>query len=182
MDILKVIRQDHRETKALITKILAKADGPSRELRPLARELAVMVLLHMKSEERALYEMCEVHGKNELRAFALEARIEHRLIELMLKRLNSVKPGADGQFRAAAEVVKDLLEHHMVEEEEATIFPRIQKAFTDDERAKMAKVMVNAKSKLRPRIEAMYQEGAATPLPMKQRVGARSKGAEARLH
>ena len=83
-----------------------------------------------------------------LRDFVLEGKIEHSLIDKMLKKLDSTLPGEDGNFKAALSVIKELLEHHVLQDEEEKLFPQIREAFTEEERNEMGKFLDEYKKKL----------------------------------
>ncbi len=129
-------------------------ESPSHEADKLTHEFVVSVLLHAKSEEKGLYDMIS-SKKEEFKDFTLEGTLEHSLVENTLKRLLAVKPGGNGEFKAALSVTKELLEHHTKEEEEEELFPKIKKTFSSEERDQMGQLMIEAKEKLRPEIEKM---------------------------
>ena len=154
MDILKLIKKDHDEAFETIEKLEKMTDSPSHNAEKMTQEFAIAVLLHAKSEEKGLYEMIESE-KEDFKDFTLEGFIEHSLVENTLKRLLSVKPGGNGEFKAALTVTKELLEHHAKEEEEEELFPKIKKNFSAEERDQMGQLMLAAKEKFRPEIEKM---------------------------
>lgn len=152
MDILKLIEKDHGNVMDMVKKLEKMTDQPSGEADRLVHDLTVELLLHAKSEEQALYEICE--GSNEdFKDFALEGFIEHGLVEDMLQKLMMIKPGGNGEFKAHLVVLKELLEHHAEEEEEQEMFPKFRKTFSEEERHEMGINMTEAKHQLRPQIE-----------------------------
>ncbi len=161
MDILKLIKKDHDEAFEAIEKLEKLTDSPSHDAEKLTREFVIAVLLHAKSEEKGFYEMIE-SKKEEFKDFTLEGFIEHSLVESTLKRLLAVKPGGNGEFKAALSVTKELLEHHAKEEEEEELFPKIKKNFSVEERDQMGQLMIEAKEKLRPEIEKMVLNKKST--------------------
>ena len=166
MDILKLIKRDHEEAFEAIDKLEKMTDSPSHEADKLTHEFVVAVLLHAKSEEKGLYEMI-ASKKEGFKDFTLEGTIEHSLVENTLKRLLAVKPGGNGEFKAALTVTKELLEHHAKEEEEEELFPKIKKNFSAEERDQMGQVMIAAKEKLRPEIEKMVLTQTKTKIAQK---------------
>jgi hemerythrin superfamily protein len=155
MDVLMVMKKDHDKAFELIEKLEDLTEEPSGESLELTRQLVLEVLVHAQSEEKALYQMCELSGGAQLRNFSLEGRIEHSLVEETLRRLLSLAPGEDGEFKAALKVAKELLYHHARQEEEKKIFPLVKKYFTSDERHQMGETMLAARERLRPRMEAL---------------------------
>ena len=68
-----------------------------------------------------------------------ESYQEHAIAELALKRLLSTPPN-DPTFKAKVTALKELLEHHVEEEEEA-LFPAVEKQLEDDELEQLGKDM-----------------------------------------
>lgn len=163
MDILKLIEQDHRYVKNLFREVSRHAEEAGESMR-LVNELITEILLHSKSEEKALYRACkEKEGK--LRNFAYEGHVEHKLLEIALKRLSTVPPAADGEFRALVKVARDLFLHHAIEEEEKEIFPKIKKNFTKAERREMGAYMLEVKESLRAKQNGVTRAPAIEPAP-----------------
>lgn len=163
MDILKLIEQDHRYVKNLFREVSRHAEDAG-ETEKLVTELITEILLHSKSEEKALYRACkEKEGK--LRNFAYEGHVEHKLLEIALKRLSTVQPAPDGEFRALVKVARDLFLHHAVEEEEKEIFPKIKKNFSKAERREMGAYMLEVKETLRAKQNGVTRAPAIEPAP-----------------
>ena len=68
-----------------------------------------------------------------------ESYEEHSLAEVALKRLIATDVG-DEAFAARVSALKELILHH-VEEEEQELFPQVEKAFDEDALATMGKAM-----------------------------------------
>jgi hypothetical protein len=67
---------------------------------------------------------------------------------MALKKLESIRPASSPEFTAAAKVLKELVEHH-VKEEEANVWHDVRKAFDADERAEMNRKFLAAKKKVK---------------------------------
>jgi hemerythrin superfamily protein len=148
MDILKVIKKDHKEAKALLKKLERMVEKPTKETAQTVGQFVTAVKLHTKAEERSLYEMCE--RKNlKLRDFALEGYNEHELLEVMLDKLAKTMPGEDHEFKAALTVIGELLEHHAEEEEEEEMFPKFKKAFSQEELEQAGEFMREEKERIK---------------------------------
>ena len=115
MKATDLLKQQHRSVEALFAKI--EADEPEA-LKDLASALAA----HMAIEHEFLYpESREVDED-----LILEAFEEHSLAEVALKRALATDPEEES-FEARITVLKELIEHH-VEEEEEELFPELEKA------------------------------------------------------
>lgn len=148
MEILRLIKKDHGDVKSLFKKVEQRAEIPGVETEGLVGELVNEILLHAKAEEKTLYIHCR-QRTDKLREFALEGHVEHKLLEIAVKRLSVVPPGRDGKFKAVLAVAKELFFHHAVEEEEKGIFPKIMKAFSMKEREELGTRMAEIKEGLR---------------------------------
>ncbi|PTT93156.1 hemerythrin, partial [Pseudomonas sp. HMWF031] len=82
--------------------------------------------LHTKLEEEILYPAYKKAGGKEQEKMYYEAKEEHRTVDsLVLPDLKATDP-ASVEFSGRAKVVKELLEHH-IEEEETEMFPQAKK-------------------------------------------------------
>jgi hemerythrin superfamily protein len=120
----QLLKQQHREVEQLFGKV-AKAERPA-ERKKLAGEIASKLEVHTTIEEEIFYpayrESSETKKSDEL---TLEAFEEHHVVKLVLAELPEVDP-ADESFEAKMTVLKELIEHH-VEEEEKEMFPDAEK-------------------------------------------------------
>ncbi|WGL59772.1 hemerythrin domain-containing protein [Pigmentibacter sp. JX0631] len=147
MDIIKKLINDHHNALALIEKLEKRTQKNDDKTQELVQKLYDEISLHAKSEEKALYKMCE--KKNiKLRDIVLEGKIEHSLITRLLEKLISTTPGEDGKFKAILFVLKELLEHHALCDEEEELFPQIKKYFTERELIEMGKFFDDYKEEL----------------------------------
>ena len=77
-----------------------------------------------------------------------EGHFEHGLAEKMLTTLGKIANATSPEFSAAAKVLKELVEHH-VEEEEKNVWADVRKNFTDEDRLQMNRSFEAAKKKVR---------------------------------
>ncbi|MNR18516.1 DNA nickase [compost metagenome] len=81
---------------------------------------------HTKLEEEILYPALKEAGTKEQDVMYFEAKEEHRTVDsLVLPDLKQTDPGTP-EFAGRVKVVKELLEHH-IEEEETEMFPQAKK-------------------------------------------------------
>jgi Hemerythrin HHE cation binding domain len=114
MKATDLLKQQHRNVEALFAKIEA---GEPKALKDLASALAA----HMTIEHEFFYPEARDVDEDEI----LEAFEEHSLAEVALKRALATDP-EDDSFDARVKVLKELIEHH-VEEEEGELFPQVEK-------------------------------------------------------
>lgn len=81
------------------------------------------ITLHTKLEEEILYPAFRKAGGKEQDIMYHEAKEEHRTVDsLVLPDLKQTEPSST-EFSGRVKVVKELLEHH-IEEEESEMFPQ----------------------------------------------------------
>jgi hemerythrin superfamily protein len=125
MNAIDLLKQQHREVEELFEKIEdAEAD---EEKKRLFRDLASKLVGHDGIEREIFYPACEeaVGLSDELG----EALVEHGVVEFSLYQADQAIGQEDFEFKV--KVLKELVEHH-VKEEENVFFPKVQKALGDD--------------------------------------------------
>ena len=118
MKATALLTKQHQEVRAIF-KQLEKGNGQSRAL--LAK-LATNLAAHMVIEQELFYPAV-LKVKEDL---ILESYEEHEVARFALERLLKT-PVSDRTFMAKVITLKEIIEHH-VEEEEEDIFPASEKA------------------------------------------------------
>jgi iron-sulfur cluster repair protein YtfE (RIC family) len=120
MKATQLLEKQHRKVEAIFSKLEGK--HPSEEL---LTELANDLVAHMTIEQEIFYpEISEVDSD-----LVMESYEEHSLAELALKRLIHTELD-DSAFHARVIALKELIEHHVKEEEEE-LFPKVEKAMDE---------------------------------------------------
>jgi hemerythrin-like domain-containing protein len=148
MNATALLKAQHRKVEALFKKLEGGRSDPQTVLEELANSLAA----HMAIEHEFLYPAAK-EVDDELVNESFE---EHSLAELALKRLLATDT-EDEAFDARVTALKELIEHHVKEEEEE-LFPEIEKAIDEDTLASMGKAM-------KPRFDEVFEEGFAAAVP-----------------
>ena len=130
--IFDQLRQEHVRMRELVREAEELTDLEKRN--GMLEELEASILPHAKGEEMTLYAAME--KISDLRVDALEAVDEHVLIERAFFTLQGVVQGDDGEWRAAANVLRETVEHHLKEEEEKA-FPRAEKILNPETQASL---------------------------------------------
>jgi predicted DNA-binding protein len=76
-----------------------------------------------------------------------EGYIEHGLASETLGRLEKLTANTP-EFKATAKVLKELVDHH-IKEEESNIWGRVKENFSDEQRAQMNRDFLSAKKKVK---------------------------------
>ena len=130
MKATSLLEDQHRKVEALFEK-LETGGNDAAVLEQLANSLAA----HMAIEQDIFYPAIKSVDADVVN----ESYEEHALAELELKRLLATDP-EDEAFQARVTTLKELIEHH-VEEEEEELFPAVEKALSADTLEKLGKVM-----------------------------------------
>jgi len=126
VEATKLLKKQHGEVKDLFKQYdAAEEDSEKQEL---FEEIADDFAAHGEIEEKIFYPAVYV---GELKDKLQEAVEEHLAAKRIVADLLDMEP-ADEQFDAKMKVLKELIEHH-VEEEEGELFPLVEKNFAREE-------------------------------------------------
>lgn len=145
-DILDLLQQDHDAVEDLLDKLVESRNGSER--KSLLRKIKGALVPHVRAEEKVVYDaVIAIKGKKEAQD-GEEGYLEHRLADRMLATLGKISGAMSPEFGAAAKVLKELVLHH-VREEENNIWPDVREHFSDDERVEMGRRFQEAKKRVR---------------------------------
>ena len=122
-DAIALLKQDHKNVKELLSE-LEETPGRGRKKREtLLRKIALELRVHARIEEEIFYPAYHAAArKAEDSKLFFEATEEHAIAMQVLALLEDTDSAGE-IFAARAKVLKDLVEHH-IEEEEKQLFPR----------------------------------------------------------
>lgn len=122
IDPIKMLKDDHTRLRSMLESL----DTRSAEQREdLLRDIERDLKIHSMLEEEILYpEFREASGDREDRKMYYEATEEHHVVDMVLPELKAISGDAD-RFTARAKVLRELINHH-IEEEEEDLLPRAQ--------------------------------------------------------
>ena len=123
MDPVKLLTKQHREVETLFKKIEKTEDAEGR--KALMERIKQSLELHTMLEEEHFYPALRDLDTKKAEEMVLEAYEEHHVVKLVLAELPQVDP-EDERFEAKMTVLKELIEHH-VEEEEDEMFKMAKK-------------------------------------------------------
>ena len=147
--ILQDLHNDHREVDSLMDRIKESDDGTQRGT--LFEEMKTKLLAHAHAEQEVLYNRLEASQSEASRSFAYEGTNEHQILEKQLQKMSAEHDKASEKWSAELEVLRELVEHH-VEEEESTGFSCARQDFDKDELEAMAQRFQNRKAQLMTRV------------------------------
>ena len=153
MNAIDLLIEDHETLKDILTRLSDSTERAVKTRTELLQKLEMEVSIHTQIEEQILYPAYkEAGGKEELRMFH-EAKEEHRTVDaLVLPDLKATDP-ASYEFTGRVKVCKELLEHH-IEEEEEEMFPQARELFDKSKLEEMGQQMAELKTRLKKEFNA----------------------------
>jgi hemerythrin superfamily protein len=148
MKATALLEKQHRHVEAIFKKLQAGRSEPG----PLLEDLANSLAAHMAIEQELFYPAIHEVDEDMVR----ESFEEHALAELALKRLLATDP-EDTSFQARVTATKELIEHHVSEEEEQ-LFPEVEKAIDEDRLSELGKQM-------KERFDEVFAQGFEASVP-----------------
>lgn len=130
MKATALLEQQHKKVRTLFKKL----EGGRSEPAPLLEELANDLIAHMAIEHEIFYPA--IHAIDP--KMVAESFEEHALGEIALKRLLAIDSD-DASFKARVTAAKELIEHHVQEEEE--LFEKLEKKLGDEQLEQLGKQM-----------------------------------------
>ena len=145
LDILDTLQSEHDEVQELLAKLVRSENG--REQKSLLAKIKAALVPHTKAEEKVVYDAVLALKGVPAKVDGNEGYIEHGLASETLKKLDQLTANTP-QFKAAAKVLKELIEHH-VKEEESNIWARVRDNFSAEQRAQMNRDFLLVKKKVK---------------------------------
>lgn len=130
------LKKDHQEVKDILQKLSMGSQTAEKTREKMFAQLKKELVPHLKAEDTTFYQALLAIGSS--RKQALEAKEEHDLTTLVFRQLEET-PAKEEIWGAKLKVLKDLVEHH-IEEEEKEIFKLAQKEM---EKADFKEIMQN---------------------------------------
>lgn len=147
MDALKLLKTDHKNVKMLFGEVEELGDRASAQRKKLFQKIDEELTIHAKIEETIFYpEFRRRAGNGEEREEVLEAYEEHGIVKTLIGELENLDP-KDETYKPKLSVLKDLVEHH-VKEEEGPMFKMARELFEPDELDELGERLMTAKQEL----------------------------------
>ncbi len=126
MNAIDLLKADHERVKAILTQLSESTERAVKKRTDLLAKLEMEISIHTRLEEEILYPAFKQAGGKDEAEMYYEAKEEHRTVDsLVLPDLKATDP-TQPEFAGRVKVVKELLEHH-IEEEEKEMFPHAKK-------------------------------------------------------
>ena len=151
-DAIALLKGDHRKVAGLFKKF-EEARGPAK--KALAREICLELSVHTTIEEEIFYPAVASKVEDDLMD---ESHVEHDSAKVLIAEILAGKP-SDRFYDAKVTVLKEIIKHHVKEEEQrGGLFTQARKSTRD--MVELRQVMEVRKEEL----VAQYAKGIPTPV------------------
>lgn len=146
VDILDTLKKEHEEVAQLLSQLVKNEKGGER--KALLKKIKTALVPHLRAEEKIVYNGIYALKQKEPQQDSAEGYMEHQLAEKMLATLARIESATSPEFAAGAKVLKDMVEHH-VEEEERNVWRDVRAHFSSEDRIAMNRKFEAAKKRVR---------------------------------
>ncbi|RIZ40686.1 hemerythrin domain-containing protein [Pseudomonas putida] len=148
MNAIDLLEQDHKLVKKLLGELSATTERAVKKRAELLHRIELELQVHTALEEEILYPAIKQAGGKEEAKMYYEAKEEHRTVDaLVLPDLLHTDTGTL-EFAGRVKVMKELLEHH-IEEEEGELFPTARKLLSKKVLEQLGQTMETQKKMLK---------------------------------
>jgi hemerythrin superfamily protein len=145
-DILDTLKKEHDEVKELLGN-LSDAETPAQR-RSLVQKIKKALVPHTKAEEKIVYDAVIALRDKDAKMDGHEGYLEHEWASKTLQRLEGISNAASPEHKAAGKVLKELVEHH-IDEEERNVWKDVKEHFSDEDRKQMNVAFLAAKRRVK---------------------------------
>lgn len=148
MNAIDLLIQDHKLVKKLLEELSTTTERAVKKRAELLHRIEQELQIHTTLEEEILYPAIKQAGGKEEAKMYYEAKEEHRTVDsLVIPDLLHTETGTV-EFSGRVKVMKELLEHH-IEEEENELFPTAKKLLSKDTLEELGHTMEMQKKMLK---------------------------------
>lgn len=156
---ITMLKSDHATVKRLLRELDETTERAVKTREALVSRIERELKTHAQVEEEVFYPaFLAVTENTEAEDMFYEAAEEHHVADMVLPALKAANPKSH-EFAAKAKVLKDLIEHH-IREEEGQMFPHARKMFSDAQLRELGDLM----QARRETIEAMWSSPLMRPV------------------
>ena len=156
---ITMLKADHATVKRLLRELDATGDRAVKERERLVNEIEREIKMHSQIEEEVFYPAFKVVAEgSDAEGMFYEATEEHHVVDMILPALKVANPKSP-EFAAKAKVLKDLIEHH-IKEEEREMFVKARQLFDDEQLRALGDLMQARKDSAK----AMWENPLLRPM------------------
>ena len=149
-DITDALHEEHEEIQSLLEQLVESQKTGERNR--LFRQVKLKLVPHARAEEKVVYDPIIGLRDKEAKVDGNEGYLEHGLTDRMIAKLSRLPNKTSPEYTAAAKVLKELIAHH-VREEERDIFGLLKDNFSKEERQQMTLKFEASKSGSKSQLE-----------------------------
>jgi hemerythrin superfamily protein len=147
---MTMLKHDHQKVKELLSQLSETTGRGVKKRQQLLAQIEMELRVHTQIEEEIFYPaLREAATTQEGEKMYFEATEEHHAAKVVLQDLLSTDPSTPN-FGGKAKVLKELIEHH-VKEEEKELFAQAKETIPADELSELAERMQQRKTQLTAR-------------------------------
>jgi hemerythrin-like domain-containing protein len=162
---ITMLKSDHATVKRLLRELDATTERAVKQRESLVSQIEREIKMHSQIEEEVFYPAFKAKTENtEAEDLFYEAAEEHHVVDMVLPALKSANPKSH-EFSAKAKVLKELIEHH-IREEETQMFAKARQLFSDEQLRELGDLMQARKDAA----EAMWSNPLLRPVKKLQSV------------
>lgn len=145
-DILDTLKKEHDEVKELLGNLSDAETAAQR--RSLVQKIKEALVPHTKAEEKVVYDAVIALRNKDAQMDGYEGYLEHEWASKTLQRLEAIANAASPEHKAVGKVLKELVEHH-IDEEERNVWKDVKEHFSEDDRRTMNVQFLAAKRRVK---------------------------------
>jgi hemerythrin-like domain-containing protein len=162
---ITMLKSDHATVKRLLRELSETGERATKQRETLVAQIERELKMHAQLEEEIFYPAFKAASRGtEAEDLFYEAAEEHHLVDMVLPALKAANSKSK-EFTAKASVLKELVEHH-IKEEETEMFAEARELFGDDQLRELGDMM----QARRDAIEAMWDNPLLRPVKKLQSV------------
>jgi hemerythrin-like domain-containing protein len=156
---ITMLKSDHATVKRLLRELDETSERATRQRETLVAQIEREIKMHSQIEEEVFYPAFKAKTENtDSVDLFYEAAEEHHVVDMVLPALKAANPKSH-EFGAKAKVLKDLVEHH-IREEETQMFQQARALFSDEQLRELGDLMQARKDSA----EAMWNNPLLRPV------------------
>jgi hemerythrin superfamily protein len=146
-DAISMLKADHKKVRGLLAKLSSTTGRAAKTRHELLLQIERELKTHMALEEEIFYpSFKDASHKKEDSKLYYEAKEEHAAASHVLSDLMRADP-AGNAFSGKAKVLRELVEHH-IKEEETELFKHVKQVLSKEQLMEMAELMQQRKAEI----------------------------------
>jgi hypothetical protein len=145
-DVLDTLKKEHEEVEDLLNQ-LEKAEAAGQR-KSLVEKIKAALVPHTKAEQKVVYDGVLALRDKDAQEDGHEGYWEHELASKTLQKLSSIESASSPEHKAVGKVLKELVPHH-VKEEERNIWSDVKDHFSKEDRFALNRAYRSAKSRVK---------------------------------